>query len=328
MNIAALTGSGAFLCAQSLAPWAGRALAGCVCRDVSLGLLSSPLCLGQERWRCEGTARSGSPRSSRSLLRRDHRGCRKSSASEAAAPLPRDGSDRRNSTYEAGGLLPSLGDSGCGRSRAPLPSPSAAPFTTWDPFQSVSLGTKEPGQFLHLKAADRGCCCSLRECWEANPWREVEFRKIIVVVIHLCLTSEHPVGLRCCHGTVALQFLDGFITYLPAGSGLCLPPWFCGFLAPLQIPEDQFAPGIPRAPGAAGFCNAQVAAPPGSTFSCCLMVGCATPDILRGLKEHSWRATSGNGLILFFLPAGFNHVWYHRAEHTCPWLPLQELYWE
>lgn len=199
--------------------WLG--LAGCVCRDVSPRLLSSPLCLGQQRGRCEGTARSGSPRSSRSLLRRDHRGCRKSSASEAAAPLPRDGSDRRNSTYEAGGLLPSRGDSGCDRSRVPLPSPSAAPFTTWDPFQSVSLGTKEPGQFLHLKAADRGCCCSLRECWEANPWREAESRKIIVVVIHLCLTSEHPAGLRCCHGTVALRFLNGFITYQPAGSGLC-----------------------------------------------------------------------------------------------------------
>lgn len=30
------------------------------------------------------------------------------------------------------------------------------------------------------------------------------------------------------------------------------------------------------------------------------------PDVLRGLKEHSWRAGSGNGLILFFLPAEFN----------------------
>lgn len=57
-------------------------------------------------------------------------------------------------------------------------------------------------------------------------------------------------------------------------------------------------------------------------------VGCAMPDILRGLEEHSWRATSGNGLILLFLPAGFNHVWYNRAEHTCPWLPSQELDWE
>lgn len=164
---------------------------------------------------------------------RDHRGCRKSSASEAAAPLPRDGSDRRNGTYEAGGLLPSRGDSGDSRSRVPLPSPSAAPFTTRDPFQSVSLGTKGPGQFSHLKAADWGCCCSLREGWEANPWREVESRKIIVVVIHLCLTCEHPAVLRCCHGTAALQLLNGFITQPAAGSGLCLPRRFCDFLAPL-----------------------------------------------------------------------------------------------
>lgn len=156
-------------------------------------------------------------------LRRDHRGCRKSSASEAAAPLPRDGSDRRNSTYEAGGLLPSRGDSGSGRSRVPLPAPSAAPSTTWDPSQSVSLGTKEPGQFSHLKAADWGCCCSLRECWEANPWREVESRKIIVVVIHASLTSEHPAVLRCCRGTVALQFLN-------SSSSIRLPALGCVYL--------------------------------------------------------------------------------------------------
>lgn len=36
-------------------------------------------------------------------------GCRKRRASKAAALLPRDSSDRRNSTYEVGGLLPSPG---------------------------------------------------------------------------------------------------------------------------------------------------------------------------------------------------------------------------
>lgn len=158
-----------------------------------LGLLSSPLCLGQERRRCEGTARSGSPRS---LLRRDHRGCRKSSAREAAAPLPRDGSDRRNSTYEAGGLLPRPG-------QRLWPPQGAAPLSQRSSERSLSIGfprTKGPGQFLHLKAADRGCCWSLRECWEANLWREVESRKRIVVVIHLRLTSEHPAGSGAAMG--------------------------------------------------------------------------------------------------------------------------------
>lgn len=236
-----------------------------------MGLLSSPLWPGQERWRCEGRARSGSPRSSRSLLGRRSQGLQEELGLRSGSSAP-PGRQRQKERHVRGWRGPAKA-----RGQRPwplqgaLPAPSAAPLTTWDPFQSLSLGTKEPGQFSHLKAAGWGRCCSLRECWEANPWWEMESRKIIVVVIHPCVTSEHPAGLRCCHGTAALRFLNGFITYQPAPSGLCLPPCSCGFLAPLEIPEDQFAPGIPRAPGAAGLCSAQVAAPRGSTFSCCFM---------------------------------------------------------
>lgn len=150
----------------------------------------------------------------------------------SGSSAPPGGQRQKNSTYEAGGLCQAAGTAavaapGC-RSQLPAQRPSLRAIP--------SNGTKEPGQFLHLKAARWGCCCSLRECWEADPWREVESRKIIVVVIHSCPSIQ-----QCCRGTVALQILNGFITYQAAGSGLCLPPWFCDFFAPLQIPEDKFA---------------------------------------------------------------------------------------